>query len=356
MIVKKLVEEDEFKPKVKKSPLDDPQIQMSLKNDFKSSLNKSESEKSSCSMVSGLKLPVEIIGFNKATVSSQDANGVEFDDDANKDTVNDFDFRLQPVLVPASKKPFLQPKEVILDENNYLKIIDNLTNGYSVNCKLNQSKKSILKDFKSNDYIDLPMRSLNSSELLNELGLNLDQDPKVSEKIIKTLEKKYKNIISVDSNAKAQSTNSSTNSNSNQPHINLKSASSFQYPETPRSNRRVIERNSKSCLNIITNNDNGHESKSFYPPGSNSSNKLINNSQSMSVTSSRTLPFNMKSLQRQKTTFTKTYVQMIKRISPVTRTSPTMGIRKTIVNNKNYFSADNSINTNLHPTSPMPDI
>ena len=76
----------------------------------------------------------------------------------------------------------------------------------------------------------------------------------------------------------------------------------------------------------------------------------------MSVTSSRTLPFNMKSLQRQKTTFTKTYVQMIKRISPVTRTSPTMGIRKTIVNNKNYFSADNSINTNLHPTSPMPDI
>jgi hypothetical protein len=179
--------------------------------------------------------------------ANQETNKHEFDDDLNKDTVNDFEFRLQPVLVPAAKKPFLQPKEINLDETNYLKIIDNLTNGYSVNCKLNQPKKSILKENKSNDNIELPLRSLNCSDLLNELGLNMDQDPKTSERIIKTLEKKYKNIISADS-IKAQSTNSSTISNNNQSQINLKSASSYQYPETPRSNRRVAERNSKSCF------------------------------------------------------------------------------------------------------------
>jgi len=349
-----LVEEEEFKPKIKKSPLDDPQIRMALKNDYKSNFNKSESEKSSYSTVSGLKLPVEIIGFHKAVTANQDTNKQELDDDLNKDTVNDFEFRLLPVLVPAAKKPFLQPKEINLDETNYLKIIDNLTNGYSVNCKLNQPKKSILKENKPTDNIELPLGSLNSSDLLNELGLNLDQDPKASDKIIKTLEKKYKSIISADS-TKAQSTNYSSNSNNNQSQINLKSASSYQYPETPRSNRRV-ERTSKSCLNLITNVESNHETKPFYPPSSVSSNKFMNNSQSMSGASSRTLPLNMKGLQRQNTTFTKTYVQMIKQISPVTRTSPTTGIRKTIVNNKNYFSADNSIYTNLHPTSPVPDI
>ena len=247
LIVKKLVDEEEFKPMVKKSPLEDKELVESLKD---SSIHYFPITKRSdrSITVANIKLPVQIVGLSTSTgitsllnqqnlqqSNSNDSNDLNKSNNNNNNVLKsasntDFEFNLGSTLVPASKtdKSNLKLGDA-LSEKNYLQIIDNLTNRYNLGninymntSKDNNNNQAKSKKVKNNQ------QKLITSDLINNIALTNNTDSTTitlttttstsnqaqsDKKIINALEKKYlKNLFKNDSSIIAPSSVMSTHS------------------------------------------------------------------------------------------------------------------------------------------------
>lgn len=174
MTVKKLTDEEEFKPKVHKSPLENKEYQTMLQQHQKliqqtqpplnSERGSGESKKNQSTM--------EVIGMSSSSLSNKinkhqkQSSGVKLDSSRQYDEDDDTYYVMnstgntssrggpvptmeptlitQKMLVPSKKSKIKkQDENSALNENSYLQIIDNLTSRYSNNSSNNNPAASL---------------------------------------------------------------------------------------------------------------------------------------------------------------------------------------------------------------------
>ena len=245
LIVKKLTEEDEYKPVSKKSPLENREIMQLVKTSTNfsskpSSVTLDESQFRHQQQIPNnsreVRVPVEIIGVGttsgfQSVVSSDPQRGDRASASSSR-TANP-EFTLESTLAAYSSgskvKAVLKPGEN-LTEKNYLQIIDNLTSRYggasSSDLAISQNSPKTVNASTSNSLSGEPLHqqkevnrklkkvkntttqsdsSYNkhlsiSLDLINNLGLNLDLSWSSSRQAamnrtfnVKEMEKKYRN-------------------------------------------------------------------------------------------------------------------------------------------------------------------
>ena len=174
MIVKKLNEEEEYRPKAKKIPFElIPLNQQKL-------IPKYQLERVPSSSMKNSKVSVEVVGSNNLITNP-------FQQNLTNSTRTDFiknefslDSSTNPQFFPQQTMPSSRPAVVLsLSEKNYLQIIDNLTSRYGsagADKKLNESSnnKKVIQIHENSNNKETA-RDLLSLEFINDLGINTDQ-------------------------------------------------------------------------------------------------------------------------------------------------------------------------------------
>ncbi|CAF0789818.1 unnamed protein product, partial [Brachionus calyciflorus] len=249
LIVKKLIDEDEFKPRVKKSPLESKDYETyGIKSPRR--LTTSQSLKLPERAIN--KTPVEIVGFSQKKTSSEiQSNHLSLKDDIS-DRFNDPEEIFSVTLSPA--KPLKTNGRLYenLNEKNYGEIFENLTNRY-FHDKSQDSKETLGNKNKTKKVILDKRKGI-------PLGIELKSNPKDDKNFLKSLEKKYKNLIYHDLNNSKQTNFESESqilknlnlydNNNNNYKIDKFTSSSTSSTESLKLNPLSITKNSELTENI----------------------------------------------------------------------------------------------------------
>lgn len=176
--MQKLIEEEAFKPKIRKSPLEMkeyalPQQKYINYNHLQTRVNSSGNLKKSS---------VEIVGLSKKG-NQQNTIDLNEKEESLLNRLSDPDLMISSSLVPAKPHKSSLKSYENLTEKNYTQIIDNLTNRYS-----NEGIKTHELDLVSKELIDQKNKNkkvnTDNSNLINSLS------PKSKDKnLVKSLEK-----------------------------------------------------------------------------------------------------------------------------------------------------------------------
>ena len=311
------------------------------------------------------KLPVEIIGIS----TSNGFQSLVGDDEQQNTTTNklessskiNFDFSPESSVTSRSKNQ-TKPGEN-LTEKNYLQIIENLTSRYGMDANPNTRKTP-----KKVNSTELTNTSTNNNEhsldYLTELGLNFEKKATIKQNSLgpsfKSLEKKYKGLISVEnaqssrngSNRELQLSSLLNTNQINNPNANINSSStsnsssSQSYVHRSLSPRIFASQRapSASSIRVITQQVLATSKQTSTAP-----NRTINKSPLIRQPGASPLQQRAKSGRSEHTA----YLQMVKPISPALRvhSQPSGLNQRKSYNNHNDVLLNN--NTPLNRNSPV---
>ena len=161
LIVKKLSDEEEFKPKLKKSPLESKEYQMIVLQHQRQARSSMPLDKQA-DQKHALKPGVEIVGLGNSLLNrtntktnpegSSDEQSFAGDDLFYINNTSTDQHQKFKTLAPAkksTKQPILSKEESTLNDQSYLQIIDNLT--FTYNSKISISSANIFNSKKNLD-------------------------------------------------------------------------------------------------------------------------------------------------------------------------------------------------------------
>lgn len=307
------------------------------------------------------KLPVEIIGISTTNGFQSLVGDDEQSSSTNKlesSSKINFDFSPESSVTSRTKNQ-TKPGEN-LTEKNYLQIIENLTSRYGMDANPNTRKTT--KKVNSTELTNNSTTNEHSLDYLSELGLNLDKKATIKQNSLgpsfKSLEKKYKGLISVEnaqlsrngSNRELQlssllNTNQINNPNTNTNSSSTSNSSSSQsYVHRSLSPRIFAQRApSASSIRVITQQVLATSKQTSTPP-----NRTINKSPLIRQPGPSPLQQRAKSGKSEHTA----YLQMVKPISPALRVhSQPSGLNQ----RKSYNNRSDVLlnNTPLNRNSPV---
>ncbi|RNA28577.1 hypothetical protein BpHYR1_027477 [Brachionus plicatilis] len=200
LIVKKLVDEEKFKPKTKKPIIDS--------KEYKETLNRSPRRQNTIKPieVTRTKTPVEIVGISRRStqVTDLEPKSPVYKDHKIVDPEEIFTVRLRPARSFKTNGKLYEN----LNEKNYDEILGNLTNRFDN--EKNQDFNDLLKK-KSNKKVNLDKRKQTSFNADSKLNSNSKDSN------LKLLEKKYKKLISSNNGANIGNLSSSKYSHNFEP-------------------------------------------------------------------------------------------------------------------------------------------
>ncbi len=160
LTVKKLTEEEEFKPKVKKTPLDSREYQAMLHQFHQKQAHNSSIPSGQSELKKLMKPGVEIVGLANGKMKNQQSLELDeptVEDDMfylNSSRAEQLEPKARATLVPHKKtyKPILRMDDNSLNDKSYLQIIDNLTYRYNITTTNNGSNSNGGKSSSSSAY------------------------------------------------------------------------------------------------------------------------------------------------------------------------------------------------------------